>query len=201
MHLPSSSRLADERGLTLSELMVAIAILSVALGLVYSILTSVQRGVERQIDRSNRNTTARQITYAIDREVRSALGMSTADSGMTLTLYTATNYTTREGSEPACVQIAIDDEGRLLKRWWPTDFAVGDVYPFSLIAEGITSTSGVFAVDPDGNYDDSVVVVDMLVNPEGNEADLHVEQTLHGDNVSGGVENLCDEADEQPDSE
>ena len=188
--------------MTLPELLVSMMVLGIALTAILGVLASVQRGVEDEIDYQQRVTTARQATYAIDREVRSASAMDTADGGRTLNITTRTNSDTRLGTDgEMCAQFHVSSDGELLHRWWPTNWVAGTVYPWKRITEGLAVQSA-FAIDGsfdstgNDNYGGQILNVNFLVDQDGGQ--VAVQQVLRGDNITDTSDNLCDEAGEQP---
>jgi prepilin-type N-terminal cleavage/methylation domain-containing protein len=120
------TRLDDESGMTLVEMMVTLSLLGVVIGAFLGIFDSVQKALVRE---GTRTTTVDQTRLAIeelDREIRSgnviydpANEPSPSIGYYGLRVYTQANAPTRNGGQPMCVQYRIQNKS-LLRRWWPS---------------------------------------------------------------------------------
>lgn len=123
--------LADERGMTLAELMVATFIFGIVMLVFTTTLASVQRAAVRQDNLSRTNDQARLAMEQLDREIRSgnvlydpAQPLAGYDPDFNVRVYTQSNAPSRAletaGSNGfACVLWTLDDQGQLLTRRWP----------------------------------------------------------------------------------
>jgi type II secretory pathway pseudopilin PulG len=116
------TRLAQEGGMTLAELMITLSLLLVTTAAFLTVLQSVQTGVIRQQERSMTNDAARLAIQRLDREIRSGNVLydpaGEALASYSMRIYTQANAPTRN---PAfqCVQWKIEDQ-QLLRRSWPS---------------------------------------------------------------------------------
>jgi len=181
--------------LTLVELLVAMSIMMVVIAAAYSLLFSVQSGVERQIDRQSSIDQARLATEQIDRELRSVQYMTetaAGGTGMGLRVYTLSNETTRG---------AMCEEWRksgdeLQSRYWPVGFAVGSTYTWRTVATGIQNSGAdhIFDIDSNAVYGGRLLHMDLRVNvnPGGAaNSNIQIKTDLTARNVAGGT-NPCD---------
>jgi len=129
----------DERGMTLVELMAAMALLAIVITAVLGVLFSVQRAVSFETKQSISNDNVRLAMEAIDKEVRSASAFTVyADgtfatvatgapaTGTAVVVYTQTNAPTRSLSNPdttgyVCVQWRLNGT-ELQSRMWPINW-------------------------------------------------------------------------------
>ena len=103
-------RLGTERGLTLVELVVAMAMLTIVMVVFLSTLTTIQKATVRQDVRSRTIDQVRLAMQSIDRQVRSgnllynpntAYGSPALPAGYTLLIYTQANLPTT-GESVSC---------------------------------------------------------------------------------------------------
>lgn len=115
-------RLRADQGMTLVELMIAMALLGIIVPVMITTMASVQTRVGRQQDRSLTNDQVRLAVEELDREIRSGnLLYDPKDESpayMALRIYTQTNATTRTPGN-RCVQWRIVN-GELQRRDWTT---------------------------------------------------------------------------------
>src|SRR6266571_2716429 len=124
---------AGEAGMTLLELVIVMGLLSLVMGIFLPTMSAVQRGFERQTDRSQSNDQARLGVEELDREIRSGnvlYNPATCPNypltcndpgngiypGMSLLIYSQTNAPSRNPGFQ-CVQWRIVG-GRLQRRSW-----------------------------------------------------------------------------------
>lgn len=136
----------DERGMTLVELMVSIALMTVVATIFITVLFNIQQAVVRQQARSEMNDAARLAIEQMDREIRSSSHLFTSDAaatcggkscapGYAVRVYTQANLPTR--GEAHCVQWVIDGQS-LYRRSWVTG-GTTSLAGWRLIAEGIVN--------------------------------------------------------------
>ena len=125
-----SHRLHDEEGITLVEVLVATAILGIVMLVFTSTLASMQQAVVAEDVRTRLSDQARLALADIDRQVRSGNLLYDPDeetgsvepfgvtaAGYMFRVYTQTKY--RAADEPRCALWLVDDQERLLYRYWP----------------------------------------------------------------------------------
>jgi prepilin-type N-terminal cleavage/methylation domain-containing protein len=124
------SRLNDERGITLVEVMIATAILGIVMLVFTTTLASMQQAVVSEDVRNRINDQARLALADLDRQVRSGNLLYDPASESEIVqpfdvdaesfmfrVYTQTKY--QESDQPRCALWLIDDQRRLLYRHWP----------------------------------------------------------------------------------
>jgi prepilin-type N-terminal cleavage/methylation domain-containing protein len=191
-----------EEGFTLSELLVAMMVLSLALAMFFTTLASVQRSVAETDIRTRSNTQARLALQTLDHEVRSGNVLydpaTSSDQAVRVKIYTQTNATTRQPSPGfTCRLWRITDGGQLQTRWWEP--AQSD--PNNSASEWRTVATGIvnkqvdpdvpaFVIDPDPNKGGRTVNVVLLVNedPQGDlsSGTVKIQSALTGRNTSYG---------------
>lgn len=129
-----------EAGMTLIEMMISLAILSVVLAIFMALTASVQQGVAKTADRSVANAEARLALQQIDREVRSGNvfydpNLETTPN-MSLRIYTEANFPTRSGHR--CIQWRIESN-RLESRSWDPNNIGGTATTWRVIAEDVVN--------------------------------------------------------------
>jgi prepilin-type N-terminal cleavage/methylation domain-containing protein len=190
-------RLRSEDGMTLVELMVAMAILSIVSLVFTSTLSSVQRAVVEEDVRIRLNDQVRLAVQSIDRLVRSGniLYDPVDESGNdpydpTATGYMFRIYTQAEqtaGQDARCALWLVDDEQRLLYRTWPV-LTPEDASNWTVVAEGVvnrTLDEPAFTLDSAGR----TIAVSVSVNPDLQnrpQATQVGEASLTGRNTSFG---------------
>jgi prepilin-type N-terminal cleavage/methylation domain-containing protein len=165
-------RLRDEDGMTLVEVLVAMAIMSIVIVAFTTVLASVQAGVAREDSLSQTLDQARQAIQELDREMRSgnvlydpalenaAVGVagriascSGCVPGYTLRVYTQSNADTRASGGSSgyrCVLWKIASQ-EVMTRWWPPG-QPSEASPWQTVATGIVNrdlSQPAFALDPD----------------------------------------------------
>jgi prepilin-type N-terminal cleavage/methylation domain-containing protein len=197
-------RPSSEAGFTLSELIVAMAILSIVLLVFTTTFASIQRAVSDEQVRSLNNDNVRLALENLDRIVRSGnvlIDPSVADTdckssgsaNQCLLAYTQANGTT---AQPArCVQWRVEGETLQTRYWLPAPASkAATVTTWRNVAEGILNlqTSPVtetFSLDPDPLKQDRSVEILFLVgtSTEGLEGPIaRVEASLTARNTSYG---------------
>lgn len=190
--------------MTLVELLVAMAILSIVSLVFTSTLSSVQRAVVEQDVRIRLNDQVRLAVQSIDRLVRSGnilydpvdeSGNDPYDStatGYLFRIYTQAEQTASQDAR--CALWLVDDEERLLYRTWPI-LTPDDATEWTVVAEGVVNrTLGepAFTLDSAGR----TISVAFHVNPDlahRPQATQVVEASLTGRNTSFGYPvQLCE---------
>ena len=191
-----------EEGFTLSELLVAMMVLSLALAMFFTTLASVQRSVAETDIRTRSNTQARLALQTLDHEVRSGNVLydpaTSTDPYFRFKIYTQTNATTRQPSPGyTCRLWRITAAGELQTRWWepaqsdPNDSAsVWLTVATGIVNKQVTPTVRAFQIDPDPNKGGRTVNVVLLVNedPQGDlsTGTVKIQSALTGRNTSYG---------------
>jgi prepilin-type N-terminal cleavage/methylation domain-containing protein len=202
---PERGPVADE-GMTLVELMVTVALLSVVVGIFLSVLVSVQNHVAREERRQRANDQVRLAIQQLDREVRSGnvfrdpaaepnnASLGQVGAGMGLRIYTQANADTRGGSR--CIQWRIAG-GKLQSRDWTVSWRTdGKVSDWRVVAEGIVNPSGTpaFDLDTSSNFGGRILNITFLVNPGAGDSDVVVRASITGRNTQYGYPvSVCDD--------
>jgi prepilin-type N-terminal cleavage/methylation domain-containing protein len=197
---------AAQEGMTLVELMVTVALLSVVVGIFLSVLVSVQNHVAREERRQRANDQVRLAIQQLDREVRSGnvfrdpaaeptnSSLGQVGGGMGLRIYTQANADTRGGSR--CVQWRIAGGNLQARDWtvsWRTD---GKVSGWRVVAEGIVNPSGTpaFDLDTSSNFGGRILNITFVVNPGAGDSDVVVRESVTGRNTQYGYPvSVCDD--------
>jgi type II secretory pathway pseudopilin PulG len=198
--------IADQRGISLVELVVAMGILSTVLLVFTTTLTSMQKAVVEQDVRSRLSDDARLALQSIDRQVRSgnllydpATETGTVDpfgvaaDGQMFRVYTQVQF---GGDEAArCALWFVDDQRRLLYRYWaPLD--EDNASDWQVIATGVVNRdegTSTFSLDGSGRTLTAVLQMnpDLEAQPE---ATQRFEIALTGRNTSFGYPtNVCED--------
>lgn len=208
-----------ERGMSLIEVMVAMAIMGVVLVVFLSIFASVQSAVSREDDKTRNNDQARLAMEELDREVRSGnvlydpsmetgppSGVPTCTGcvpGFTLRIYTQSNANTRQPAPGyECRLWRITDAQELQTRFW-TPGQSNDASTWSTVATGIVNRivpSGpvtAFALTSDyANKFDRTIDITLLVNNDWahHQGDtVRIELSITGrDTTYGFPATVCD---------
>jgi prepilin-type N-terminal cleavage/methylation domain-containing protein len=190
-------RCRDDRGMTLVELVVAMAIMSIVTLVMTTTLTSIQRAVVEEDVRGRLNDQARLALQSIDRLVRSGniLYDPVDESGNDPYDGTATGYLFRiytqaeqsENEDPRCALWLVNDEQQLLYRTWPVldpDAASN----WTIVADGVVNrdlAEPAFSLDSAGR----TIAVAFHVNPDLEDrpqATQVIQASLTGRNTSFG---------------
>jgi len=202
-------RLHAQQGITLAELIVSMSILAIVTTVFLTTLSSVQRATVDQQVRSDLNDQARLAMMSIDRQVRSGnllydpvqegdpLGRVSGGAPVTGYLFRVYTQARMGGStESRCVLWLLDDQRRLLTRYWNQDEDADTATAWRVAADGIVNfEEGVppFVLDPEGR----TVEVALAVNPDLDarpEATQWFEVSLTGRNTSFGYpSSVCGE--------
>jgi prepilin-type N-terminal cleavage/methylation domain-containing protein len=197
-------RLRDERGMTLVELMVAMAILSIVMLVFTTTLSGIQRAVVEEDVRMRLNDQARLAMQSIDRLVRSGNILydpvdesgndpfDGAATGYMFRIYTQAEQTAAQDAR--CALWMVNDEQELLYRTWPV-LAPEDASDWQVVAEGIVNrdlNAPAFTLDSAGR----TLSIEFRVNPDLTDrpqATQTVEASLTGRNTSFGYPvQLCE---------
>jgi prepilin-type N-terminal cleavage/methylation domain-containing protein len=194
----------DQRGFTLAELMIVVAMLLVVTGAFLTVLNSVNGAIVRQQARSETNDQLRAAVQQLDREIRSGNILYDPGSEMlpfySLRVYTQANAPTRDVPFQ-CVQWKIEDR-QLLRRFWPPENA-GAVSDWRLLAEHIVNRDldtpvPAFDLDADPNKAGRTLDVTLLANADfdsGRSRTVRIQTSLTGRNTSLGYPTtVCDPA-------
>lgn len=195
------SRLREEHGTTLLEMLVTITLLAVVSTIFLSIMASVQKGVERQADRSNDNDQARLAMQSLDRELRSgnvlydpALETAPFVPNYSLRIYTQANANIRNPGN-RCVQWRINGTQLQRRDWTMTDPA-GSVSAWRVIAENVVNVSAgvpAFVLDPDASKGGRIVNVTFLTQSSTSSGSpVRITAAISGRNTQFGYPtNVC----------
>ena len=153
----------EERGMTLVELMISVALMMIVATIFTTMLTTIQRSVMQQQARSETNDQVRLAMQQLDREIRSgnfltvpsapafACGGKTCAPGYNVKVWTQANVPTRQSaSNPAgdqCVQWVIDGQTLYRRSWVPPSPPSAPPAPSSgwrAVTEGVVN----YALDP-----------------------------------------------------
>ena len=183
--------LAGERGITMPELIIAMAVTSIMATAFVGIMISVQDNVIGQEERTRNNDQARLAIMQLDREIRSGNILydpsTETDPFYSLRVYTQANAPTRD---PAfqCVQWKIQDR-KLLRRWWPAG-APTSASGWGTVAEGVVNVQeGVpaFALDPEAAKGSRTLDVTLMVSTKfdtGEAKTVRIQTSLTGRNTT-----------------
>jgi type II secretory pathway pseudopilin PulG len=190
--------------MTLIELTVSMALLSIAAVVFLSTLVFVQRAVDRQSTRSVTNDQARLAMEQLDHEIRSgnllydpALENDPANgiyAGMSLRVYTQTNANIRTPGNQ-CVQWRILNKVLWQRHWatnWRDDPATlvtnWTIVANSIQNQSVTPQVPAFALDPDPAKGGRVIIVSLLVNSStvSGSSNVLVQESVTGRNTEYG---------------
>jgi type II secretory pathway pseudopilin PulG len=194
----------DERGITLVELVIATAILGIVMLVFTSTLASMQQAVVAEDVRNRLNDQARLALADLDRQVRSGNLLYDpatetevvepfdvdAESFM-FRVYTQTKY--QESDDPRCALWLIDDDRRLLYRYWPV-LDPDEASDWRVVAEGVVNRdtgTPAFALDAAGRT--VTVTIEANADFDGDpNATQSFSAALTGRNTSFGYPaNVC----------
>jgi type II secretory pathway pseudopilin PulG len=203
--------------MTLVELVIALSLLSLVLAIFLPTVWAVQRGFNRQSDRSQSNDQGRLAIEELDREIRSGNVLYNPQScpnypstcndpgngiypGMALMIYSQTNAPSRNPGFQ-CVQWRIVG-GQLDRRAWSVDWRNdNNVSVWRIVADHIVNQPNppnppvkpAFALDPDPAKGNRTVVVTLMVNenPASGQT-VQLQESITGRNTEYGYpNNVC----------
>lgn len=204
----SRARLAEQRGMTLVELTVTMALLGVVSLLFTLVLASVQQGIDRQADRSNDNDQARLAVQQLDRDIRSGNLLydpaAEIDPFYSMRVYTQSFANVLDPGN-RCVQwrlVRFDDGPDQLQRrtWgiqWPTD-PDGLVSGWRIVATDVVNADlddpataapdePLFQLDSDPAKGSRIVVVNIVTQTDPDSGSpIRIEASITGRNTSYG---------------
>jgi prepilin-type N-terminal cleavage/methylation domain-containing protein len=169
-------RLAGQAGMTLVELVVAMAMLSIVLLIFTSVLASVQRTVVVNQRYSEANDQARLALQQLDRELRSGnvitdpadaiSGFTGAPAYQRLLIYTQANLPTRGEAQCEIWKITSDHELQV-RRWIPgaSDWETSWVTVAESVVNRSTSVNA-FTMNTDPLKGERTVDIHLQVNPD-----------------------------------
>jgi len=194
--LRTSTALGDERGMTLVELVVAMAILSIVMLVLTTTLSSIQRAVVEEDVRVRLNDQARLAVQSIDRLVRSGnilydpVDESGNDPYGAATGYMFRIYTQAEqsaGQSARCAVWLLNDQQQLLYRTWPI-LEPDNASDWQVVADSVVNrdlSNPAFTLDAAGR----TIAVNFYINPDLThrpQATQVVSASLTGRNTSFG---------------
>lgn len=189
-------KLGDDRGMTLVELVVAMAILSIVMLVLTTTLSSIQRAVVEEDVRVRLNDQARLAVQSIDRLVRSGnilydpVDESGNDPYGAATGYMFRIYTQAEQSAAQSARCAVwllDDKEQLLYRTWPI-LEPENASDWQVVADSVVNrdlSNPAFTLDAAGR----TIAVNFYINPDlahRPQATQVVSASLTGRNTSFG---------------
>lgn len=204
-------RLRDEKGTTLAEAVVTLALLGVVVTMFLVALESMQTGVVRAEGRSIRNDEVRLALSQMDREIRSGnvlydpASATFADPAndvlpsMSMLIYTQSNAPTRNPGNQ-CVQWRISS-GTLQTRMW-ADVPNPPATPWRTVASDIVNRDlptpvPAFALDPNPLYYKRIVRITLVVDrPDDAAEPQETTLSITGRNTHyeqpSGPDQVCD---------
>ena len=168
MHI--GSRLSDDRGFGLLEIVVVAGLLGLVLAIVMSYLVSANRTVGTAAARAGDNAAAQRVMSLLDADIRFATNVSISSSSPTLYVQSSTL--------PVCAAWSLDSQGNLTEQT-----KSGSV---SVVARGVTGLT----FSGNANYAGLVTVAFTLAEPQNAVADkggVAVNETVTAENMSGPV--------------
>lgn len=203
-------RPADDRGYTLIEMLVVMAIFGLAMSLVMSAVIKTQQVTSKVQASADAESEVRQALAVIDRQVRSgnvlyspdnepaelpSCTANGANAGTCMRVYTQANGTER------CVQWQVTDDpdhvgSRLLRMrsWSPSWQTDGNVSTWSTVARGLaTSSTEPFTLQTASDYDSRLLDVHIeALDARRPGQSVPIEASLSGRNTSYGYDpGLC----------
>ena len=166
-------RRRTEAGTTLVEMVVVMALLSVILGIVFSVLVSMQNAENRVNGRSQTNDQVRLAVEQIDRQVRSGNVLYPPDqegtyagagipAGFSMRIYTQANDVEK------CVQWRVANGAMQTRSWAPlsTWRLHNDVTGWRTVADHIVNGTGnpPFLLDPGAAFNGRLINIDVIAN-------------------------------------
>ncbi len=187
-----------EEGFTLSEMLVAMMVMSLALGVFFTTLASVQKSVVETDIRTRSNTQARLALQTLDHEVRSGNVLydpaTSSDPYYRFKIYTQANAGGNPRPTYTCRLWRITAAGDFQTRWWPPN-QPDEASAWRTVATGIvnklvSSPVHAFQLDPDPNKGGRTVNVVLLVNEDLRQdystGTVKIQSALTGRNTSYG---------------
>jgi len=191
--------------MTLVELTVSMSMLTIVSVIFLTALASVQRGVERQTDRTTTNDQIRLALQQLDHEIRSGNLLydpqnETPDPSndvvpnQSLRIYTQANADIRNPGNQ-CVQWRITSNGELQSRRWATNWRDDPatlVTNFRVVADDVvnrdpTVNVKAFSLDPDPAKGGRTMVVSLVVNSNSKSGqNVKIQQSITGRNTEYG---------------
>jgi prepilin-type N-terminal cleavage/methylation domain-containing protein len=199
---------AEETGMTLVELIVAMAILSVVLTVFLTTFVTVQKAASKEDLQSQNNNNTRLALENMDRLVRS--GNVLYDPSMPSSnpntlgctayqcflVYTQANGTTAQPS--TCIEWRVTGGGLQTRSWLPGQVAATSATPWRVVASGVLNqlvspSLRTFQIDTDPLKGGRTIDVVFLVGVGGSSTSTaRVEASLTGRNTSYGyLSNAC----------
>lgn len=183
--------------MTLVELLVAMAILSIVMLVFTTTLSGIQRAVVEEDLRARLNDQARLAVQSIDRLVRSGnilydpvdeSGNDPFDAGATGYMFRIYTQAEQTPAQPArCALWLLDDAQHLMYRTWPV-LQPENASEWQIVAESVVNrdlAEPAFTLDADGR----TISIEFYVNPDLSDrpqATQVVEASLTGRNTSFG---------------
>jgi type II secretory pathway pseudopilin PulG len=198
--------------MTLVELTISLSILGLVMVIFLPVLSAVQRGFERQSDRSQSNDQARLAVEELDREIRSGNVLYNPANendaangiypGMSLRIYTQTNATTRSPGN-RCEQWRVVN-GRLEQRDWSITWRTdGKVGLWRIVADHVVNqpnpptppTTPLFQLDPDPNKGGRTIIIHVQVQEKASSGSvIEIRHSVTGRNTEYGYPtNVCND--------
>ena len=193
--------LDDQRGVSLPEMVVTMALLGVVLAMFFSVLTSMQTAAAREEGRVRRNDEAKLALAQLDREIRSGNVLydpSTESNvagdivpSMSLRVYTQADAPSR-GYQ--CAQWRVTNS-TLQARWWSKDDPAGTVTEWWTVARDVvnrTVSPAVPAFELDGTsaYGDRIMKIRIVIDNADDHANpMEVAMSITGRNTQYGFPN------------
>ena len=187
----SLRRLDGQDGMTLAEVIVAMGVLTIAMTILLSTLTSIQKASVNEDVRSRTINGVRLVLQSIDRQVRSGnLLYPPNAAGYSLLIYTQAYAVQDEavfGTTSRCAMWVISSQNQLMYGYWepndPTPTAT-----WSIVSEGIvnrTLSQAAFTLDPTGRTMTVLFLVnsDVTNHPTATE---RLQMSVTGRNTSFG---------------
>ena len=191
----------DQKGMTLVELMVSMALMVVVVTIFSTVLLAIQRAVINQQGRSETNDQARLAIEQLDREIRSGnlmydpadevlatcAGKSCAPS-YSLRVYTQVNAPTRTPPNQ-CVHWVIDDDKLFRRAWAPG--ATESLSGWRLVAEGVVNRSltpevPAFSIDSSARVLDVTMMLNSRLGSENGHRTVRMNTSIAARNTSTG---------------
>jgi type II secretory pathway pseudopilin PulG len=193
--------------MTLSEMLVSMMIMLIVAAIFGAVMFQVQKGYNRESDRSQDNDNARQAVEELDREIRSGNVLYNPAQendptngvypGMSLRIYTQSNANTRPGFR--CVQWRITSNQELERRAWPTNWRDDPgtlVSGWRIIAQHVVNRTDnpqvtAFALDnSDSAYGSRLVTVTIVVDDKASSgSEVRIQSSVEGRDTTFGYPN------------